>query len=66
MTRVFASMPGITPLGMAALVGAESMTNLLLESGAEPMANDRGDTPEDLAAANQHFHVLQSLATFSV
>ena len=65
MTRVFASMPGITPLGMAALVGAESVANLLLDLGAERLANDRGDLPEDLAAANQHPNVLQSLATFS-
>ena len=40
------------------MVGAESVASLLLEYGAERLTNDRGDTPEDLAAINQHVHTL--------
>ncbi|CAK9019528.1 unnamed protein product [Durusdinium trenchii] len=66
MMRYFASLPGITPLGMSALIGDLSLTKLLLESSAELIANDRGDTPEDLAKTMRHEALLPSLVpTFS-
>ena len=59
--RVFASWPGITPLGMSAMVGDRTLTHLLLEWSAELVANDRGDTPEDLAKRMGHSHLLSAL-----
>ena len=61
-TRFLASLPGITPLGMAALVGDEALAELFLEAGAEVIPNDRGDTPDVLAAANHHTRLAASLA----
>ena len=66
MARAFASLPGLTPLGAAAFVGCEAMVCILLEHEAVPVANDRGDSPESLAAANQHLHLLADLSTFCV
>ncbi|CAE7655219.1 unnamed protein product [Symbiodinium necroappetens] len=63
--RVFASFSGLTPLGGAALSGCETVAQILLEAGAKPIANDRGDTPEDLAAASQHEGVQCILSTVS-
>ena len=39
---------------------------VLLENDAEHVANDRGDTPEDLARAAGHTELLPLLCTFSV
>lgn len=64
MSRLRASMPGITPLGYAALVGCEELTKLFLEHGAESVPNERGDLPEDLARHNHHCHLLPLLDTF--
>ena len=65
-TRFFASLDGITPLGMAALVGDRRLTEMFLEHGAGEMPNDRGDGPEDLANANQHFQLRSMLEVVSV
>ena len=40
-----ANLPGLTPLGCAAMVGHAGVTRLLLELGAELLPNDRGDMP---------------------
>ncbi|CAE7633916.1 unnamed protein product [Symbiodinium sp. CCMP2592] len=64
MTRLRASMPGITPLGYAALVGHGQLTQLYLDYGADATPNERGDTPEDLARRNHHHHLIPMLATF--
>lgn len=65
-TRQWAGLPGATPLGMAASIGNEALLNLLLQKGATMATNDRGDSPEDLARASGHFHLLPSLQTFFV
>ncbi|CAE7633897.1 ANKHD1 [Symbiodinium sp. CCMP2592] len=65
MTRLRASMSGISPLGYAALVGHGQLTQLFLDHGADPTPNDRGDTPEDLARRNHHYHLIPLLATFA-
>ncbi|CAK9014663.1 ANK_REP_REGION domain-containing protein [Durusdinium trenchii] len=67
-TRFFASLPGLTPLGIAASVGSETLVNLLLEHRAEPeQPNGRGDVPRYLALANGHKHVYALLEdTFSI
>mmetsp|Transcript_70773 Transcript_70773/g.166057 ORF Transcript_70773/g.166057 Transcript_70773/m.166057 type:complete len:577 (+) Transcript_70773:42-1772(+) len=65
LTRVRASMPGITPLGYAALVGHKELTKLYLAHGAEILPNVRGDLPEDLARANHHCHLMPLLSTFA-
>ncbi|CAE7699093.1 ANK2, partial [Symbiodinium pilosum] len=49
MSRLLASLPGITPLGCAAMVGHEELTKLFLDHGAELFPNSRGEWPEDLA-----------------
>ena len=64
-TRFFASNSGITPLGMAALVGDRVLADLFLKMGAYDIPNQRGDLPEEIASANQHRHVLSSLAMIS-
>ncbi|CAE7633847.1 unnamed protein product [Symbiodinium sp. CCMP2592] len=64
--RLRASMAGLSPLGYAAMVGHEGLTKLYLEHGADPMPNDRGDTPADLARNNHHYHLLQFLEVSSV
>lgn len=61
ITRCFASLPGITPLGMSAMVGDHELTNLLLESSAELLSNERGDSPEDLARHMGHLRLLPEL-----
>ena len=61
-----ASLPGVTPLGVAALVGDESLVEMLLECGAEILANDRGDLPEALAATHRHVRVLRAVSLESV
>ncbi|CAE7246569.1 Alpha-latrotoxin-Lt1a [Symbiodinium microadriaticum] len=65
LTRLGACMGGISPLGYAAMVGHEQLAQLYLDNGADLLPNDRGDTPEDLARYNQHYHLLPLLATFS-
>ncbi|CAE7706212.1 warA [Symbiodinium sp. CCMP2592] len=64
--RQMASLPGATPLSIAAVMGDQNLVKLLLEHNAEPVANDRGDTPEDLARAAGHTDVLPLLSTFYV
>eukprot|EP00435_Cladocopium_sp_Y103_P054470 s306_g17.t1 len=64
-TRFWASLPGLTPLGVAATAGDEALVKLLLESGAKwDMPNDRGDLPSDLALANGHKHVHSLLLSY--
>eukprot|EP00435_Cladocopium_sp_Y103_P038318 s2567_g10.t1 len=66
ITRCFASLPGITPLGMSAMVGDHDLTKLLLESSAEMLSNERGDSPQDLARYMGHLRLLPELVpTFS-
>ena len=65
-TKTLASLPGLTPLGAAALVGDEALSKTYLENGAENIANERGDLPEDLALANAHEHLRPMLSTFAV
>ena len=65
-TKTLASLPGLTPLGAAALVGDEALSKVYLEYGADNVANERGDLPEDLAFANAHEHLLPMLSTFAV
>jgi len=64
--RQMATLPGATPLSIAAVMGDQRLVKLLLEHDAEPVANDRGDTPEDLARAAGHTDVLPLLSTFYV
>eukprot|EP00439_Symbiodinium_sp_Y106_P021187 s1799_g2.t1 len=64
--RLRGSMAGLSPLGYAAMVGHEGLTKLYLEHGADPMPNDRGDTPADLARNNHHYHLLPFLEVSSV
>ena len=64
--RQMASLPGATPLSIAAVMGDQSLVRLLLEHDAEHIANDRGDTPEDLARAAGHTDLLPILSTFYV
>ena len=64
-TRFEASAPGITPLSVAALMGNEALVKVFLDFGAEMIANERGDLPEDLASMNGHTGLLPILATFS-
>ncbi|CAE7207234.1 unnamed protein product [Symbiodinium natans] len=64
-TRFWAARSGISPLGVAALVGHEQLVQLFLEYGAEPFANDSGHLPEDLARCSHHHHLLPMLSTFA-
>ena len=64
--KVFASLPGLTPLAFAALLGNVALVQTLLDAGAELLANDRGDTPADLAGANLHEDLLPLLSVFSI
>ena len=64
--RQMASFPGATPLSLAAVMGDQRLVKLLLENDAEHIANDRGDTPEDLARAAGHTELLPILSTFYV
>lgn len=64
--RLRASMAGLSPLGYAAMVGHEGLTKLFLDHGADPMPNDRGDSPADLARNNHHYHLLPFLEVSSV
>ena len=64
--RQMASLPGATPLSVAAVMGDQALVKILLENDAEHVANDRGDTPEDLARAAGHTELLPLLSTFSV
>ncbi|CAE7838245.1 unnamed protein product [Symbiodinium microadriaticum] len=66
VVRTAAALPGLTPLGAAALIGDEGLARLLWENDAEVLANQRGDLPEDLAIANGHDHLLPLLASFGV
>ena len=43
--RRVAALPGITPLGTAAMLGDGELAQLFLEFGAQVLENDRGDTP---------------------
>jgi len=60
--RQMASLPGATPLSIAALMGDRALVQLLLDNNAEPGVNDRGDTPEDLARAAGHTELLELLS----
>mmetsp|Transcript_46082 Transcript_46082/g.109532 ORF Transcript_46082/g.109532 Transcript_46082/m.109532 type:complete len:588 (-) Transcript_46082:94-1857(-) len=64
--RQMASLPGATALSIAAVMGDQRLVRLLLEHDAEHIANDRGDTPEDLARAAGHTDLLPILSTFNV
>ncbi|CAE7327132.1 unnamed protein product [Symbiodinium sp. CCMP2592] len=66
VVKTMAALPGLTPLGAAALIGDEGLARLLWENHAEVLANQRGDLPEDLAIANGHDHLLPLLASFGV
>ncbi|OLQ04603.1 hypothetical protein AK812_SmicGene12304 [Symbiodinium microadriaticum] len=55
---------GVTPPRLLC-GGHEQLAQLYLDNGADLLPNDRGDTPEDLARYNQHYHLLPLLATFS-
>ena len=72
-----ANLPGLTPLGCAAMVGHAGVTKLLLDLGAELLPNDRGDMPagpcalrfvrgaqEDSALKNGHNQLVPMLSTF--
>ena len=64
--RQMASLPGATPLSIAAVTGDQRLVKLLLENDAEHVPNDRGDKPEDLARAAGHTELLPILSTFCV
>ncbi|CAE7612740.1 Ankyrin repeat and protein kinase domain-containing protein 1 [Symbiodinium microadriaticum] len=64
--RCLASLPGITPLGAAALVGDETLTGLFLDLGARSAPNDMGSLPEELAQANRHANVTSLLDFVSI
>ena len=64
--RQMASLPGATALSIAAVMGDQEQVKVLLKNDAEHLANDRGDTPEDLARAAGHTELLSILSTFSV
>ena len=64
--RQMASLPGATPLSIAAVMGDQALVQVLLENDSEHVANDRGDTPEDLARAAGHTELRPLLCTFSV
>ncbi|CAE7220339.1 ANKK1 [Symbiodinium sp. CCMP2592] len=65
-TRCLASLPGIAPLGAAALAGDETLTRLFLDLGAGTAANDMGSLPEELAQANRHASVTSLLDFVSI
>ena len=64
--RQLASLPGATPLSIAAVMGDKALVQLLLEHDAEHIKNERGDSPEDLARAAGHTDLLPILSTFAV
>lgn len=64
--RQMASLPGATPLSIAAVMGDKALVEVLLEHDAQQIPNDRGDTPEDLARAACHMDLLPILSVFSV
>ncbi|CAJ1350314.1 unnamed protein product [Effrenium voratum] len=64
-TRFFESLSGITPLGMAALMGDHDMAVFLWANGAGLLANDYGYMPEDLASMNSHWGVFKMLSVCS-
>ena len=66
VVKTMASLPGLTPLGAAALAGDEGLARLFWQHDAEVVANERGDLPEDLAVATGHDHLLPLLASFGV
>lgn len=60
--RFFASSAGITPLGLAAMMGDHALVKLLLSFDADPkICNERGDTPADLALVNGHRRAYEAL-----
>ncbi|CAK9052285.1 unnamed protein product [Durusdinium trenchii] len=64
-TKLFGSLEGITPLGMAAFFGDHSLTRCLLEAGADrSIANARGDLPLMLANAQGHRAIVSELEGF--
>lgn len=63
LVRTWSSLPGLTPLGCAALVGDSSLVRLLLQARAEASMNNRGDLPYELAEACGHRHLLPLLET---
>lgn len=65
--RTMASMPGATPLAVAAMMGDKKLVQTLLDKDADvEIPNNRGHTPEDLAREAGHTHLLPILCTFAV
>ena len=61
-TKLFGSLEGITPLGMAAFFGDHALTRCLLDADADPrMSNARGDLPINIATALGHEAVAAEL-----
>lgn len=64
--RKLASLPGATPISVAAVMGDKELVKLLLENQAElHIPNYRGDTPEDIARASGYTDLLPLLGLFS-
>ena len=65
--RKMASLPGTTPLSVAAMMGDKTLVQLLLDNHAQlEIPNHRGDTAEDLARVSGYTDLLPILCTFSV
>jgi len=64
--RRLTCLPGITPLGTAAMLGDEGLIRIFLDFGADFAANERGDMPDDLASSNGHEDLLPMLNVFRV
>ena len=64
--RKLASLPGATPISVAAVMGDKELVKLLMENQAEiDIRNYRGDTPEDIARASGYTDLLPLLGLFS-
>ncbi|CAK9020384.1 unnamed protein product [Durusdinium trenchii] len=66
LVRTWGSLPGMTPLHAAALVGNSKLVRSLLEYRAQLLMNDRGNLPHELAQACGHTHLLPLLETFYI
>ncbi|CAE7763572.1 ANK1 [Symbiodinium sp. CCMP2592] len=64
--KVLASLPGLTPVAFAALLGSTALVQIFMEAGAEMVANHRGDFPDDLARANLHHDLATAFSFFSI
>lgn len=64
--KVLASLPGLTPVAFAALLGSTALVQIFIDAGAEMVANHRGDFPDDLARANFHHDLATELSFFSI